>query len=1139
MRLTALLLFISTMQVGARGLSQKVTLSKDNTTLKAVFRQIEKQTGYAFFWNEQLLDRTPHVSLKIKDASLTEALEQCLKGLPLTYEIRGMVVYITEKKEKPAVDLQFTATPPPPTYDVTVVVQDSAGQPLEGASIRVKGTQRGATTDANGHAVLRAIAPGATLVISFTGYSNKEVAVGNDKTITIKLIALIKSLDDFVVIGYGTQKKVSLTSAVSSISAQEIVTTQNENVENMLTGKVAGLQIIQNTAEPGDFANNISIRGMGNPLIVIDGVEMPDFSVTGGNGDNSVGSSNILTRLDPNDIESISVLKDAAASVYGVKAANGVILVTTKKGKAGTLQLTYSGTIGLQVPSGLPKPVGATDYMTLSNQESMHNANGGRIIYTPQDFTAYSNGTKQSTDWYDAVFKKSAMQQQHNLTATGGNENTQYLISAGFTDQNGLLTSNDLNYKRYNVRSNITSKIGKNITINLNLSAIKDQKNQPAESFWWTTRETWRELPTQTIYANNNPAYLNNGIVDGGNPVAYEYSNINGYSIQNNEFFTGSMSIDYRLPFINGLTLRGFYSYNDQKQDNKLFQKSFNLYAYDAATQTYNSTLNNSPSYVQRQYYDYPQNTDQFSLNYTHNFKGGHNISAMLLYEGNEQSADNFAAYRQLAIPVDQIIAGNSVNQNASQSTGGLYEYATNSFVGRATYDYKGKYLAEFSFRDDKSSKFAPGQGWGFFPSASVGWRISEENFWKNSTALSFIDNLKIRGNYGVLGDDGTLYYQFLTGYNYPANGNNNQLPSGSVFNNTFLNAVQSTGLPNPDVTWATSHTFDVGVDFDAWKGLFGFTFDYFRRNRTGLLATPVLQVPDVLGTSLPQENINGDRTKGFDFSVEHKNHIGKFNYNIKGTFSYALTMNTTYAETKHGNSYLDWLDDQANRNQGISWGNGSSGQFQSYSQIVNSPVYVSRGTVVGDYNYEDWNGDGQIDGNDTHPIAYTNAPHITYGLSIGGSYKDFDINLLFQGTAMIQVSYIEQLNIPLWGGGNALTQFMNDWHPLDPNADPYNPNTVWVPGNFAYTGTTADVNSSFNYTSAAYVRLKSAELGYSFPTALLSHIGIKGARVFVNGYNLLTFTKVKYVDPEHPSGSWGYLYPLDKLYNVGLIVKF
>jgi TonB-linked SusC/RagA family outer membrane protein len=1030
---------------------------------------------------------------------------------------------------------------------ITGTVLDEKGAPLSGVSILVKGTTTGTTTDSAGRFSIR-VAKGATLVFSYIKYGTQEIPITGQRTISVSMTPTTTSLNDVVVVGYGTQRKATLTGSVAQIGAAEIVTTKNENIENMLTGKVPGLQILQNTAEPGDFANSISIRGMGNPLIVIDGVQMPDFPVTQNSGDNDVGSSNILTRLDPNDIESISVLKDASASVYGVKAANGVILITTKHGRSGSLQLAYTGTYGWQVPTGLPKPVDAIQYMTLVNQQALHNANGGVLTYTQADFDAYRNGTKKSSDWYDAVFRKHAMQQQHNLTATGGSENTTYLISGGFTDQDGLFKSGDLNYKRYNVRSNVTSRIGKRITINLNLSGIMDTKNAPATSFWWTTRETWRELPVQTFYANNQPPYYTNGIVDGGNPIAFMNSDIVGYSTQTNYFLNGALSIDYKVPFVDGLTLRAFYSYNDQIQDNKLFQKTFNLYTYDGATQTYNPTLNGSPSYVQRQYYHYPKNTDQLSINYAHNFGGIHNVSVLLLMEGNEQSADNFAAYRQLAIPVDQIIAGNSALQNATQDGGNtaLYQYATNSFVGRATYDFNSRYLAEFSFRDDQSSRFAPGQGWGFFPSGSVGWRLSEEPLWKNIKSLDFIDNLKLRASYGVLGDDGQLYYQFLSGYNYPASGSNNRLPSGSVFGNSFLNAVQSTGIPNPYVTWSTSHTTDVGIDFDAWKGLLSFSADYFVRNRKGLLATSILQVPEVLGAPLPQENLNGDRTKGFDFEVNHRNRIGKWSYNIKATFSYANTMNTKYAQAKQGNSYLDWLNGQANRNQGVQMGYGAAGQYANYGAILNSPIYVGRGVVVGDYIYQDWNGDGQIDGNDVHPIAYGGNPNglpvfpkITYGLTLGAAWQGFDLNLLFQGSAIYTVSYIEQLNIPLWGGGSALTYFLNDWHPADPTANPYDPNTKWVAGQFPLTGTTAMTNSSFNFQNAAYLRLKSAEIGYSLSDHLLRRTGLKGVRFFLSGYNLATITKVKYVDPEHPSGMYGYLYPLDKIYNLGLNVKF
>lgn len=1034
-------------------------------------------------------------------------------------------------------------------------VVDEKGETLPGVSVTIKGTNYGTVTDVGGQFSLNAD-KGATLVFSFVGYKTKEVLVGTQTTLKVSLTPSAANLDEVVVVGYGTQKKLSLTTAVSSINSKEIETTKNENVENMLTGKIAGLQVVQNTSEPGQFDNNISIRGYdgnprtgGSPLIVIDGVEMPNFVATGGTGDNSTaGTSNILSRLDPNDIESVSVLKDASAAVYGVNGGNGVILITTKKGKSGALQLEYSGTFGLQVPSNLPKPVDAIDYMTLSNQLSMHNANGGRITFTPADFAAYTSGAKQSTDWFDATFKKSTFQDQHNLTATGGNENTTYLISAGFTGQDGLLKSNDLNYKRYNVRSNITSKITKNLTVNLNLNAIYDITNAPVTSVWWTTREAWRELPTQGFYANNNPAYPQNGSVDGGNPVAYSNSNLSGYNIQKNKFFNGLLSVEYKIPYVDGLSLKAMYSYNEQIQDNKAYQSAYNLYDYDASTQTYIASLKSSPSFVQRQYYDYPQSTDELSLNYDHTFAGKHNITALLLYEGTGQSSDNFTAYRQESLPVDQLFSGNTLNQAATQDQGpsALYNYTKNSLVGRLHYDFMGKYLAEFSFRNDQSSRFAPGLGSAFFPSVSAAWNVSDEGFWKNNHALSFIDQFKIRGSYGILGDDNTIYnntlylYQFIQGYYYPAHGSgNNQVPNGSVFGGNFVNGVSFTNLPNPNINFFKSRSFDAGIDLDAWNGLLGLTFDYFIRDRTGLFSSGSSVVPDVLGIQLPLQNLDGDRTQGFDFEISHRSHIGQFRYNIKGTFSLARIRNANVIESPQGNSYLDWLNLQTNRNFGINWGLGANGQYQNYGQIVNSPVYVGRGTVVGDYNYQDWNGDGQIDNNDNHPIAYTGTPQITYGLNVGGSYKDFDFNLLFQGTGMVDVSYIEQLNIPLWGGGSALTQFTNDWHPADPNADPYNPNTVWVPGYYAYTGTTANTSSLFNFQSAAYVRLKSAEIGYSLPKAVLSTIGLKGMRIFASGYNLFTITKLKYLDPEHPSGTYGYLYPLDKLYNLGIDVKF
>jgi TonB-linked SusC/RagA family outer membrane protein len=1119
------ILFEPFFSFGANAQTEKVSLKFKNVAVEKVLNAIESQTSYRFLYNKSEVDVTRKVSLSVKNQPLSRVLSELFAGNEVSYRIVGRQIVLN--RETPQEEPKGL---PPVTSSghrkVTGIVTDAKGEPIIGASIAVKGTNIGTTSGIDGKFDIPVNTESVILEVSYVGYRTQKIPVYVGKYVNAVMNEDNTLLNEVVVVGYGTQKKVSLTSAVSSIVGDDVVTTKNENVQNMLTGKVAGLQVIQKTAEPGEYNNNMYIRGMGSPLVVIDGVQMGDFSV--------------LQRMDPNDIESVSVLKDASAAVYGVKAANGVILITTKKGKSGSLQLEYSGTMGSQVASGLPKGVDAVQYMTLANELSMHNSNGGKIVYTAADFAAYENGTLKSTDVYDAVFSKSALQEQHNLTASGGNNQTTYLLSVGYTQQDGLLQSGDLYYKRYNVRSNVTSKIGKDISVNLNLSGIMDQKDAPSIAFWQITKEAWRQRPTQSIYANDNPDYYSNGIVDGGNAVAYSNSDVVGYQRKISKYFDGSISIDYKFPFIEGLDLKGFYSYNDVVYDNKVFSKTFNLYTYNSVSDIYSATAYNSPTSLTRTYYDTSHNMGQLSLNYAHTFNNSHNVSALLLYEGNTQKQDNFSAYRQYTIPIDQIMAGNSANQQATQNSSGVYDYATNSIVGRFTYDYKSRYLAEFSFRDDESSKFSSNHRWGFFPSGSVGWRVSEENFWQKSV-LSFIDNFKLRASYGVLGDDGSLSYQFLTGYTYPATGSANQLPGGSVFGNSFVNAVQSKGLANTDITWSTSRTFDVGLDLDIWNGLLSFTYDFFVRNRSGLFATSSLQVSDVLGASLPQENLNGDRTKGFDLTVGHKNHIGKFNYNINGTLSFARSMWRNYAETKHGNSYLDWLSSQSYRNQGLQWGIGSSGQYQNYSQILNSPIFVGRGTVVGDYIYQDWNGDGVVDANDTHIIGANGSPKTIFGLSIGGNYKEFDFNLLFQGSGKTLVMYPEQLRIPLqlWNGSSALTQFMDDWHPVDPNADPFNPNTVWASGHFSYTGTLASESSLFAFQNAAYVRLKSVEIGYTLPKRILSHVGLKDVRVFANGYNILTWTKLKYVDPEHPTDTYGYLYPIDKLFNMGIDVKF
>lgn len=1022
-------------------------------------------------------------------------------------------------------------------------VTDEKGETIPGVSVLVKGTTNGTQTDAQGHYTIT-VNTGQTLVFSAIGYKSVEEVVGTNTSINIQLATATSSLNEVVVVGYGTQKKGSLTSAISSVRASEIVTTKNENLLNALSGKIAGFRNVQNTAEPGSFANNYDIRGLGGALIVIDGIPRPD-----------------IARVDPNDIESVSVLKDASAAVYGVRGANGVILITTKKGKKGAVDLNYTGNYGLQTPLRLSRGVGTPDYLTLVNEKAVHNTGIGFKGNPTYNAAQIATLSQVNTDWYDATTKKTAGQQQHNLSATGGSDNSSYYISVGYLSQDGILKSNDLDYKRYNLRSNLSTKISKDLTFDLNLSGTLDKKNQPLQAPYWIFRSMWFQRPIYPVYANNNPAYYYN-VANPLHPVAQADADVSGYQVFNNKFFQSSATLNYNVPWIQGLNVKGLFSYDFTQNDNKIYNKTYNLYSYNAATDAYVvGSIQQSPSTIRRENYQYPATLAQLSLNYQRTFSGVHNVTGLLLYEENNRSGDNFFAQRELSVPIEYLFAGTSTNAQASMSTNiaNFYTYKTASYVGRANYDYKSKYMAQFLFRYDGSSRFGLNKQWGFFPEGELGWRVSEEGFFKNTKALSFISNFKLRASYGATGDENTSTYQFLSGYSYPASGSNTGQPPGSVFDGVFYNGVQSRGIANPSLTWFTAKMLDAGVDFEAWNGLLGVTFDWFRRDRDGIPGNLLQSLPDVVGAGLPQQNLNSDRTFGFDFALSHRNHIGEFNYELGGTFGYTRTMNRTLVAARAGNSYLNWIQKSTASNQGnvltganrynnAYFGYGSAGQFENYKAIENSPIYVNKGTVVGDYRYEDYNGDGQIGVDDSQPIGLYGLPLVSFGFNFAAAYKGFDLSAQFQGAAMVYATYIEQLHEPLWADGNAVTQFMDRYHPTDPNADPYDPNTVWTPGYYAYTGTLAFVNTSANMHNASYLRLKSLEVGYTFPNKMLSRSGIKSVRLFANGYNVFTITGLKYIDPEKPSGSstfitsttqYDYAYPVDRILSFGVNLKF
>lgn len=999
------------------------------------------------------------------------------------------------------------------SFTVSGTVKDGTGEMIIGATVIDTKTQNGCVTDMDGNFTL-SVTPGSVIKISYIGYVSRTITVNkNKKHYDVVLESDNVMVDELVVVGYGVQKKQTLTGAVSAVTTKDIVSTKNENLQNMLTGKIAGLRVVQNSSEPGAFGSVMDIRGLGNPLVVIDGIPRDN-----------------MARVDPEDVESISVLKDASASIYGVRAANGVILITTKKGAQGKAQINYSGSFSWQKPSNFPDMVTSGEWMTLSNERSRHNVDGGGASWTDEQIA-----NAETTDWKSAVIRNTAPQTQHSLSISGGTDRVSYYASLGYLSQGSFLQTNAINYDKYTLRSNLSAKITERLKLDVNISGLMDERNTPHYGAWDIVRGLWLMQPMDPVYQDGvEGRYTQPSNTTLMNPVAMMDTEQVGYKRYKSKWFQSSMALSYDIPGVEGLKVKGLYSYDFTMNDNKQFEKTWKSYRDEQVF------TRNNPAKVGRTYYSKDNSLWQVEANFSRNFKG-HNVNAMVLFEQSTYKGDNFNGTKELSIPIDQVFAGNAENQLFSQSTaaGALYDRANQALVGRAAYDYQSKYLIEFAFRYEGSSKFPANSRWTIFPSVSGGWRVSEEAFWKES-ALKFINNFKIRASYGKMGDDGALDYQFLTGYTYPVGGAANAMPGGAVFDGKFINASATKGLANYNISWIEAKTFDIGVDLEAWNGLLGISADYFRRDRDGLLATRNASLPGIVGAALSQENLNGDMTSGFEIEISHRHRVNEFSYELKGNVAYARSMNKYVEGARKGNSYLNWRENSNDRYKDIWWGYGDGGRFNSWDQIYYNPVYVGRGSVIGDYNYEDWNGDGQINDLDLHPLTNTgDRPLLNFGLTFSANWKGIDLNLLLQGAAKRHISYSELLYEPLWANTNALSQFTDRWHPADSHADPYDPSVEWVSGHYAYTGSLPNPNSTFNMQNAAYLRLKTIEVGYTLPKEWMARIGVNNLRVYLSGYNLLTFTKLKYCDPEFPSSNYGYNYPLNKTITIGANVKF
>lgn len=1131
----AIFLFQSIVTMASSSLAQdaKFNFKVKDATIINVLNEVQRVSELGFLLKTDQLNLSKKYSLDLKNVSVEQVLDRVLDKTKFTYTIVDNNIVISRIGDNSRKENNKN-------IKVSGKVTDVSGASLPGVSVSIEGTTLGTLTDTNGMYTLQNVPENAVLKFSFIGMDTQTINIAGRNTINVTLKSESTMIDEVVVVAYGTQKKETLTGSVSSIKGSELLTTKTPNLIQSIQGKLSGVQIRQSSSIPGGGQTSINIRGFGTPLIVIDGVIRDGVSE--------------LEHLDPNDIESISVLKDGAAAIYGIGASSGVLIVTTKKGAKGPAKVSFSTNFGVSSPTNYPRAVSASEWIDLKNELSTNVWRGP--AFSDEEIQKYKDGVLpgyENVDWYNEVMKSSSLQQQHNLSLSGGSDAVNYFVSLGLNNDNGLVKKDPLNYNQINFRANTGIKLTKALKMNINVSGQKANSNQiAAGGFQSILAGVNAAAPFQQPYINGDTNYPTQ-IASGTNPYVLTRTDLAGYNDTQTNLFRSQIDLTYDIPWVKGLQARVFGAYDYNFNDNNNLQRLIKLYKADPVTgdPVVASTFGNdniAGSNARRQ-----RENLQAQLNYKTTIAKDHNVSAMALFEQRKIDYSSLFAKRYYDFYTTDIInQGSLINQ---ETNGDVSQETNASYVGRFNYDYKQKYLAEFIFREDGSYRYNPDHRWGFFPGASVGWRVSEENFVKNN--LKFIRNLKLRASYGETGQDAGSPFQYVEGYQTGST-------SGYEFvDGAYTTSISSPSLVNRNLTWYHAKTYDVGIDLELFKeGMLGFSFDVYRRDRTGLLARRYLSLPNTFGASLPQENLNSDRVQGIDFNINHRGKIGEFKYNVAANMVISQSMNLYLEQGQFQSSYSKWKNDDSYRNKNVIWGYEIIGQFQSWDQIRNYPVYMegSGGNIQqlpGDPIYRDVNGDGMITGDDQLPLFrggqitngnaadYTSGqPPLQYGLNLGGSWKNWDFNALIQGAALYTINLGTEWQTPLYSDRNAPEYLMDRWH----LADQSNKDSQWIPGFFPASRNPLDA-LSLRYSNdiyrrnASYVRLKNIEIGYTIPNSVLKRLKIDRFRMYVNGTNLYTSTDkiLKMFDPERGEGNYGanYSYPLLKSINFGLNVTF
>ncbi|HEX9512121.1 MAG TPA: TonB-dependent receptor [Puia sp.] len=1107
MKLTTILLFATCLQVAAKeGYSQKITLSQNNVSLKAIFKEIEKQSDYQFFYKEKLLKQTKNVNIRVANASIEEVLAICLNDQPLTYSLIDKIVVI--KKQPVAVNRPVEIPSPPVFAEIRgTVVSDSTGQALQGASVKLKGTNIGASTDADGNFVLQVPDAGGTLIVSSVGYETQEIRLTKAGTIRVGLKVQISKLSEVVIVGYSTQEKRKLTSAVVTVSGEEINKRVATDPSSLLQGQLPGLSVVQNSAEPGNESLKLRIRGIGtfsgagtDPFIIVDGIP---------------GS---IAALNPNDIESVTVLKDAAsAAIFGSRGANGVIVVKTKKGKTGGFTLTYNYNVGIAKATRLPKLItNSAEYMQLLNEADSNST--GATIYTPAQIDLYKNATDRvkypNHDWLADMFRTVAVQ-NHYLNLSGGKEGTTYSLGLGYTDQPGTMLG--FSYKKYTMDFGLSSRVNKRVTLGTNIqlrygdrtytgsstdlyiSAMSQSPLFPAR----TPDGQWLAKAYQKELGNKNPILVATQI-----------------PIKNPDYYgQGNMSLDVDL--IKGLKWENRAGISFDVNKSKVFVPTIPLYYYNDMSSAGN--YNGNIGLTQGENDDI-HTTFYSQLNYKHSF-GSHNLS---LLGGAQQEVDNYSqlnAFRN-GYPTNSLAELDAGSPSGQSNNGTSSQWVIRSYYGSLNYDYDDKYLFGSSVRYDGTSRLPKDSRWGLFYAFSGAWRISREAFLKD---VVWLNDLKIRGSWGKLGNQniGNYPYQFIL------------QPNSYAFAGNVVPGATANTPVDPNLTWETTRVGDLGVDFSIFNNKLSFSADWFNKYTYNILRGS--QVPLWLGLQPPTINNGAVRNKGFEFSARYQDRIGKdFNFYVVGNFQAYRNKLESF-----GKDEITGPDGQTIMRNGEPINSFylyvADGIFQSQDQINKSPDQSSLGGVPtpGDIKYKDVNGDGKVDANDRQ-VFNGQYPKFEYSLTMGGNWKGFDASIQLYGSQGNKLYLYKWGTDPFAQGAPPTVDWRDRWTPDHPSTTMPK---IYM-GFYGYPKIT-NFQSTFHLYDGSFMRIKNIQLGYTFTGKFIREL--KNLRFYVSIDNVALFTPLKQgTDPERldisnkPDAWYGFAnYPQNRTFTFGASVQF